>query len=167
MAWYGDQAYEEDAKVSTGHVLSVTSGNAQSFLPSGKQECNSRSSMQAAGRKSRHHYPTPKTTLPSNDRRVNLRQKLNARRLKKRVRHAQIYLLHQKFLDFKTRARKDVIKKTGEIIWDDETEAAFQNGTVFLSIHRTSTDQKQQSSTSLPWEEERSHNMEKHSVEMS
>jgi hypothetical protein len=87
----------------------------------------------SAGRQTPQHFPIPTLKLGSNDGSSHAfnahrlrRQALKPRR-SKHIDPDRPYLVHPKYIDYRSRPRQD-IGKDGKPIWPDHIEAAFQDG---------------------------------------
>jgi transcriptional enhancer factor len=116
--------------------LSVSSGNVQ-LLPThhGDGLENQYPLPGEHGTRQPSHFPIPSIKLGSNDtpiRALDVRLSRNAvRQYKKKAPDpARPYLIHAKYLEYRSRPRQD-IGKDGKPIWPDHIEAAFQDGEYF------------------------------------
>jgi hypothetical protein len=119
---------------SAGEHLSVSSGNVQLLPVQHREGIENQYPLPAlsSGRQTPQQFPIPSLKLGSNDdshhgfhsrpRRHPLRPR--------RTRQAdpdRPYLVHPKYIEYRSRPRQD-IGKDGKPIWPDHIEAAFQDG---------------------------------------
>lgn len=135
----------DSSSVSGLNPLSVSSGNVQSsFFNGGDGVENQRPLLSAdvgdaGASKGPLQFPSPAVKLGSNDipdhalHRKQKRDVLKGNRSKHLVNLDRPYLVHPKYLEYRSRPRQD-IGPDGKPVWDERTEAAFQNGKIrFLS----------------------------------
>ena len=137
------QAYQSPSSGSkVAHVLTPSSGNAQSFALDPKEGIENQNPYASGPSSIKHEartdsqLPAPRFKLGSNDHNAEAVARLHARRQhnrekygrRRRTDHAdRPYLLHPKYLSYRARQRRDT-GADGKPVWDDRIEDAFQNG---------------------------------------
>lgn len=143
---HSNQAFTQQIDHSLNdRALIVTSGNRQTYTTDNHDSIKSKNRQYSKRFYDGHalaittqyggvRFPAPKSILGSNDRGVALRQTLAHRRLWQRLNAPRPYMNHPAYIRYTNRSRRDT-GKTGEVIWNDASEQAFQNGTFkFLSF---------------------------------
>ncbi|KAJ9616858.1 hypothetical protein H2200_000578 [Cladophialophora chaetospira] len=131
------QLHFGEPQAAAGH-LSVSSGNAQ-LLPLQQTEGTENQyplPSLSSGRHTPQQFPIPSLKLGSNDGsssalEVNARRHQLKSRRSKQIDVERPYLLHPKYIEYRSRTRLD-IGKDGKPIWPDHIENAFQDALVHI-----------------------------------
>lgn len=116
--------------------LSISSGNVQSLFfnaGDGVENQHPLLSGEVSAAEGPSQFPSPLMKLGSNNvpdhvlYRKQKRDLLRSHRSKNLVSPDRPYLHHPKYLEYRSRPRQD-IGPDGKPVWDERTEAAFQNG---------------------------------------